>query len=234
MQPHGLQRARIPCSSLSPWDCSNTCPLIWWCHPTISFSVALFSSCPQSFPASGSFPMSWLLSSCGQSIGASASASVLPMNIQGWFPSGLTNLVSLLSKGLSRVCSSITVWKHQFFSTQPSLCFHFFLFYLLWSDGIRCHDLCTLIVEFWASFFHSPLSLSSRSWRSSSRTSLEFIQEMQELFNICKSISVIHYINKVKNKNHMIISIDAENTFDKAQQSFMINKKKKTPFRKWA
>ena len=88
---------------------TNLCPLSWWCHPTISFFVTPFSSCPQSFPASGSFPMNRFLASGGQSIGASASASVLPMNIQGWFPLGLTILISLLSKGLLRVFSSTTV-----------------------------------------------------------------------------------------------------------------------------
>ena len=95
--------------------------LSWWCHPTISSSASLFSSCPKSFPASGSFPMSRLFTSGGQSIGASASTSVLPMNIQGWFPLGLTGLISLLSRGLSTVLSSTTIWKHQFFGTQPSL-----------------------------------------------------------------------------------------------------------------
>ena len=90
-------------------------------QPTTSSSVAPFSSCPQSFPASGSFPINQLFTSGGQSIGASALASVLPMNIQGWFPVGLTGLISLLSKGLSRVFSSTTIWKHYFFSAQPSL-----------------------------------------------------------------------------------------------------------------
>ena len=101
--------------------CSNSCPLSLWYHPTISSSVVPFSSCPQSFPASGSFPMSRLFTSGGQSIGVSASASGLPMNIQGWFPLGLASLISLLSKGLSRVFSSTIVQKHQFFSAQPSL-----------------------------------------------------------------------------------------------------------------
>ena len=96
MWSHELQHARLPCLSLSPKVCSNSCPLNWWCHPTISSSVAPFSSCPQSFPASGSFPMSKLFASGGQSIGASASASVLPMNIQGWFPLGLTGELNLL------------------------------------------------------------------------------------------------------------------------------------------
>ena len=99
---------------------SNLCPLSWWCHPTISSCITL-SSCPQSFPASGSFPVSQLFVSGGQNIGASASASVLPMNIQGWFPLRLTGFISLESKGLSRVFCSTTVWKHQFFGAQPSL-----------------------------------------------------------------------------------------------------------------
>ena len=122
LQPHGLQHARLPCPSLSPGACSNSCPLSQWCHPTISSSVILFSSCLQSFPASGSsFPMSWLFSSGGQSIRASISASVLPVNIQDWFPLGLTGLISLQSKGLSRVFSNPTVQKHQFIGAHPSL-----------------------------------------------------------------------------------------------------------------
>ena len=119
--PRGLQHARFPYSPLSPGVYSDSCPFSQWCHPTISSSVAPFSSCPQSFPASGSFPMSWLFASGGQSIGASASASVLPKNIQGWLPLGLTGLISLQSRGLSRAFFSTTVWKHQPFSTQPSL-----------------------------------------------------------------------------------------------------------------
>ena len=110
LRPHGLQHTRLPCPSLSPRVCSNSCPLIQWCHPTIASSIAPFSSCPQSFPAWRSFPVSQLFASGGQSIGASASAWVLPMNIQGWFPLGLTGLISFLSKGLSRVFSSTTVW----------------------------------------------------------------------------------------------------------------------------
>ena len=98
--------------------CSNSCPLSRWCHPTISFSVTSFFSCPQSFPASGSFPMTWLFMSGGQSVGASASASVLSMNIQGWFPLGFTGLISLQSKRLSRAFSNTTVQKHQFFGAQ--------------------------------------------------------------------------------------------------------------------
>ena len=119
--PHGLQHTRPPCSSSSPRVCSNSCPLSQWCHPTISSSVIPFSSCLQSFPASESFPMSRLFASGGQSIRASASASVLPMNTQDWSPLGWTGLVSLQSKGLSRVFSNTTVQRHQFFGTQPFL-----------------------------------------------------------------------------------------------------------------
>ena len=111
--PHGLQHTRLLCPSPSPRVCSDSCLLSQWCHPTISSSVVSFSSCLQSFPALGSFLMSQLFVSGGQSIGASASASVLPMNIQGWIPLGLTGLTSLQSKGLSRVFSSTTLQKHQ-------------------------------------------------------------------------------------------------------------------------
>ena len=117
LRPSGLEHNRLPCPSPSPRACSNSCPSSRWCHPTISSSLVPFCSCLQSFPASGSFPMSRLFTSGDQSIGASASASVLPMNIQGWFPLGLTGLISLLSKGLSRVFSNTTVQKHQFFGT---------------------------------------------------------------------------------------------------------------------
>ena len=119
LQLHELQHTRFPCPSPSLRVCSNSCPLSQWCHPTISPSVVPLSSHFQSFPASGTFPMSWLFASGGKSIGCSALATVLPMNIQGWFPLGLTSLISLLSKGLSRVFSSTTVQKHQFFGAQP-------------------------------------------------------------------------------------------------------------------
>ena len=103
--PHGLQHTRLPCPSTTPGAYSNSCPSSWWCHPTISCSVVPFSSHLQSFPASGSFPMSQFFASGGQSIRASASVSVLPMNIQDWFPLGLTVFISFQSKGLSRVFS---------------------------------------------------------------------------------------------------------------------------------
>ena len=119
---HGLQHARPLCSSPTPRVYSNSCPLSQWCHPTISSSVIPFSSCLQSFPASGSFPMGQFFSSGGQSIGVSASATVLPMNTQGCFPLGLTGLISLQSKGLSRFFSNTTVQKHQSsVLSQPSL-----------------------------------------------------------------------------------------------------------------
>ena len=118
---HGLQHARLPCPSLTPGAYSNSCPLCWWCHPTISPSIVPFSSCLQSFPASGSFPMSQFFTSGGQSIGVSASASVLPKNIEGRFPLGLTGWTFLQSKGLSRLFSNGRVQKHQFFGAQHSL-----------------------------------------------------------------------------------------------------------------
>ena len=110
---HGLQHNRSPCHSPTPEVYSNTCPLSWWCHPTISSSVIPFSSYLQSFPASGSFQINQVFTSGGQSIGVSASASVLPMHIQDWFPLGWTGWISLQSKGLSRVFSNTTVQKHQ-------------------------------------------------------------------------------------------------------------------------
>ena len=116
-QPHGPQHARPLCPSPTPRVYTNSCPLSQWCHPTISSSVVPFSYCLQSFPASGSFPMSQLFISSGQSIGVSASTWVLPMNTQDWSPLGWTGWISLKSKGLSRVFSNTTVQKHQFFST---------------------------------------------------------------------------------------------------------------------
>ena len=106
LQPHGLQHTRLPCPSPTPRPYSNSCPSSQWCHPTISSSVGPFSSCLQSFPASGSFPMSQFFTSGGQNIGVSASASVFPMNIQDWFPLGWTGLISLQSMGVSRVFSN--------------------------------------------------------------------------------------------------------------------------------
>ena len=133
LQPHESQYATPPCPSPTPGVYSNSCPLSWWCHPTISSSVASLSTCPQFFPASGSFLISQFFTSGGQSIGALASVLILPTNIWGWFPLGLTGLISLQSKGLSRVFSSITVQKHQFFSVQPCL----------WSNS----HICTWLLE---------------------------------------------------------------------------------------
>ena len=121
LQPHGLQHARPPCLSTTPRVYPNSCPLSQWCHPTISSSVIPFSSCPQSFPASGFFPMSQLSTSGGQSTGVSALAPFLPKNTQDWSPLVWTGWISLQSKGISRVFSNITVQKHQFFGAQLSL-----------------------------------------------------------------------------------------------------------------
>ena len=132
--PHEPQHTRPPCPSPTPGIYLNSCPLSRWYHPTISSSVILFSSCLQSFSASGSFPMSQFFASGSQSIGAATSAaSVLLMNIQGWFPLGWTGWISLQSKGFPKVFSNITVQKYQFFSTQPSL----------WSNS----HICTWLLE---------------------------------------------------------------------------------------
>ena len=169
LQLHGLQNTRLPCPSPSPGACSNTYPLSWWCHPTISSSVVPFSSCLQSFPERGSFLMSGLFSSGGQSIGASASASasVLPMNIQDWLPLELIDLI-LQSEGLWRVFSNTTVQKHQFFSTQPSLWsssyIHTWLLEKsqLWLDGpllakwCLCFSICCLG---WSKLFFQGASI---------------------------------------------------------------------------
>ena len=128
LRSHGLQQARRPCPSPTPRACSDSCPLSQWCDPIISSSVILFFSCLQSFPESGSLPMSQFFELGGQSIGASASASVLLVNIQDWFPLGWTGLISLQSKGLSKVFSNTAVQKHQFFGTQLSL----------WSNSYIC------------------------------------------------------------------------------------------------
>ena len=120
--PDGLQHTWLPCASPSPRVCPNSCLLTW--VGSLSISVTPFSSCPQTFPESGSFPMSQLFELGCETIGTSTSGTVLPMNIQDWFPLGLMGLISLLSKGLSRVSSSTTVWKHQFFGAQPSLWFN--------------------------------------------------------------------------------------------------------------
>ena len=118
--PHGLQHARLSCPSPTPRACSDSCPLSWWYHQTISSSLVPFSSHLQSFPASGSFQMSQFFTSGGENIGVSALASILPMNIQDWFPLGWTGWISLPSKGLSRVFSNTTVQKNQFFGAQLS------------------------------------------------------------------------------------------------------------------
>ena len=150
LRPYEPQHTRRPCSSPTPWVHPNPCPSSQWFHPTISSSVVLFSSCPHSFPASGSFQMSQLFTSVGQSIGASASASVLPMNIQDRFPLGWTGWISLQSKRLSRVFSNTTVQKQWFWSPRNKVCqcFHCLPIYLPWSDGTRCHDLSFQNVEY--------------------------------------------------------------------------------------
>ena len=146
LQPHGLQHARPLCPSPTPGVYFNSCLLSWWCHPSISSSAALFSFCLQSFPASGSFPMSQLFVTGGQSFGTSASAAPLPISIQDWFPLGWTGWISLQSKGLSRIFSNTKVRTHQFVRTQPSL----------WSNS-HIHTWLLGKPELW---LYGPLSLS--------------------------------------------------------------------------
>ena len=146
LQPHGLQHTRLPCPPPTPGACSNSCPLSWWCHPTISSSVIPFSSHLQSFPTSESFPVSQFFPSSGQSIGISASASVLPMNIQVWFPLRWTGWIFLQSKGLSRVFSNTTVQKHQFFGIQISF-FFFHLFLLV--GGKLLYNIVVVFAIYW-------------------------------------------------------------------------------------
>ena len=134
LRPHESQHARPPCPSPTPRVYPNSCPLSRWCHPTISSSVVPFSSCPQSFPASGSLLMTQLFTWGGQSTGVSASTSVLPMNTQDWSPLGWTGWISLKSKELSRVFSNTTVQKHQFFGAQFSLQFNSHI--LCWQSNV--------------------------------------------------------------------------------------------------
>ena len=149
LQPHESQHARPPCPSPTPGVYSNSCPLSPWCHPAISSSVVPFSSCPQSLPASGSFPMNQLFTWGGQSIGVSALASVLPMNTQDLSPLEWTDWISLQSKGLSSVFSNTTVQKHQFFGTQLSSQFNFHIH--IWPLEKPCPSICHAKIcdEFW-------------------------------------------------------------------------------------
>ena len=137
LRPHELWHARPPCPSPTPGVHSNSCPLSWWCHPAISSSVVPFSSCSQSLAASEFFPMSQLFAWGGQSIGVSASASVIPLNTQDWSPLEWTGWISLQSKGLSRVFSNTTVQKHQFFGTQLSSRSNFHTLVYIQKDIVR-------------------------------------------------------------------------------------------------
>ena len=160
LRPHESQHARHPCTSPTPGVYPNSCPSSWWCHPATSSSVIPFSSCPQSLPTSGSFQMSQLFTSGGQSIGASASASVLPVNTQDWSPSGWTGWISLQSKGLSRVFSNTTVQKHQFFGTQ--LGYSKFVSTYLYYCALYFHSI--YVTNWWpvTSAWRSPFSISCK------------------------------------------------------------------------
>ena len=154
LRPQGLQHARLPCPSPTAGVCSNSCPLSQWCLPATLSSIIPFSSCPQSFWKSGSFPVSRLFTSDGQSIGASASTSVLSTNIQGWFPLGWTGLNPLQPKGLSSVFFSTKIRKHQFFSAQPSLWSNSHIRTLLLEEPkLRLFLFCKFV---WNIFFYIP------------------------------------------------------------------------------
>ena len=183
LQPHGLQHTRLPCPSPSPRVRSNSCPFGPWCHPTISSSVVPFSSCPQSFPASGSLPMSQFFVSYGQSIGPSAATSVLPMNIQDWFPLGWTGWISLQSKGLSRVFSGTTVQRHQFFG-------------LFWLSLFYCPAL-TSIHDYWKSHSFDYTDLLTI------QTIQTFVGKVMALLFNMLSRFVIAYLPRSK---HLLIS----------------------------
>ena len=180
LRPHGLQHATLPCPSPTPGAFSNSCPLSQWCHPTISFSVISFSSCLQSFPASQSFSMSQLFISGGQSIRASASTSVLPMNIQGWFPLGLTDWISLQSKWLSRVFSNTTVWRHWFFRKKALILFH-------------CPAL-TSVYEYWKNYSFDYMDLFSQVmsllFNILSRFVIAFLPKRNASFNFMAAVTI--------------------------------------------
>ena len=167
--PHGLQHAKLPCPLQSPGVCSDSCPLNRCCRLTISSPAIPFSSCLRSFPALGSLPVSQFFASGGQSIGASA--SVLLMNIQGWFPLVLTGLISLLSKGLSSVFSSTTVWKQQFFGTQPSL----------WSSS-RIHTWLGKIIFLTMWTFAGKVMMMTLCFKTLTRFVIAFLPKSQCLF----------------------------------------------------
>ena len=166
LQPHELQHAKFSCPSPSPGVFSHSYPLSRWCHPTISPSVTHFFSCLQSFPASGSFPMSWFFITGGQSIGASALASVFPMNIQGWFPLGLIGLISLLSKGLLRVFFSTTVRSINSSALSLFYCPALTSIHDYWkSHNFDYMDLCTLtsIHDYWKSHSFDYMDICRQS-----------------------------------------------------------------------
>jgi len=182
--PYGLQHTRPSCPSPTPGAYANSCLLCWWCHPAISSSVVPFSSHLQSFPASGSFQMSQFFASGDQSIGVSASASVLPMNIQGTFPLGWTGLISLQSNGLSRVFSNTTVQKHQIFSTQLS-----------WESNSHIHTWLLKKPYVW---LDRPLLVMSLVFNMLSRLVIPFLPRAS--FNFMASVTICSDFEPPQNK----------------------------------
>ena len=194
LPPHGLQHTRLPCASLSPRVCSNSHPLNQWCYLTILSFATLFSFCLQSFPASGSFPMSRLFASGDQSTGASASASVLPMNIQDWFPLGWAGFISLQSKGLSRGFSSTTIQKHQFFSTQTSL-YSLTSVHDYWKNhsvqfsSVQLLSRVRLFATPWITAGQASLSITN-SWSSLKLMSIEWVMSSSRLI-LCRPLLLL-------------------------------------------
>ena len=196
---HRLQHTRPPCPSPTPGVYSNSCLLSWWCHTTISSSIVPFSQL-QSFPVSGSFPVSQLFTSGSQNTGALASASVLPMNIQDWFPLGLAGLISLLSNGLWRVFSNTTVWKHQFFIAEPCL----------WSNP----HICTWLLWFFSLFYIIWVILSvlilSISWTFFFLPWLYHVYLWQIHFDIWQNqYNIVQFKNKIKFKKFVCVAYKA-------------------------
>ena len=192
--PHGLQHPSLLCPSLSPGVCSDSWLWSQWCLPNISSRFILFSSCLQSFPVAESFLMSWLFASGGQSIEASVSASVLPKNVQDWFPLGLTGLI-FQTKGLSRVFPSTTFWKHQFFGAQP------FLWYcIIWNQDLEMKFLrqrkreCNVLRKTLAEVFEKPNTLMGQynNWQKMPEICFLFIIfDLRENWKLCQSIFIL-------------------------------------------
>ena len=195
LRPHELKYIRLPCPSPSPWVCSNSCPLIQWCHPTISYSVTPFFSCLQSFPVSGSFPMNWLLPLGGPSIWASALPSVFPMNIQGSFPLGLTSLISLLSKRLLK-----SLLQHHSLKASILWCSAFFMAQL---SHLYMNTGKTIALTIWT-FVSKVISLL---FDMMSRLDIAFLPRSKPVFNFMTAVTICSYFGASLKIKPLTVSI---------------------------